>query len=369
MGRMRRIWAVWMLVAGLAAAGRVSADETVVFQTASGQLLRAAEDGSLRADRLVPSPAEMFTLVSGENGRIVGRTSDGCTLATGPGGQLRVVAGTALPEPFSLVQVEGNRAALRGPISWLLLDAAAAESSPKATPYRPRPEETIGLFRVGHVPSLLQQEFGRLIRKAVVAELGEKAYEKTRTRKKQKFVKMWAPTLRDLKRQKRRLVVSVPEEYHVRVQLCGEPEIHVVDMPYLQGYYDPAAGAVMFTVQATLPLEGRVGYKIPDVLSASTGFRTVVWLTASGAIQSKKDQDQMTLCVPELLELDVGIRELDISNDGLNILREPLEDMINEELREKKDRIREKANKSIRKAVETRVFRTPILKWLLVPLK
>jgi hypothetical protein len=74
--------------------------------------------------------------------------------------------------------------------------------------------------------------------------------------------------------------------------------------------------------------------------------------------------------MPQLVELNVGIRELDVSNDALNLLHEPLEDLINEELREKNDRIREKANRSIRKAVESQKFRSPMLEWLLlVPLK
>ena len=68
-----------------------------------------------------------------------------------------------------------------------------------------------------------------------------------------------------------------------------------------------------------------------------------------------------------MLDLEVTIRSLDLSNDVLSVARRPIEDAINRELREKKDRIRDRANKAIRKAVDDGKFRHPALRWLGVP--
>lgn len=373
MRRMLAAWTMGTLIAAVLAihpalSARASEGEKIVLETSSGRLLRVREDGRLRAEHFVPGPQETFTFVPGKDGRVTILTEDGRVLAAEPGGQIRAVTRTGDPTPLKLVRVEENCAALRGSEGWLLLDPAASAGT--AVPGDgPRPEQTIRLFRVGHVPSLLSEEFGRLIRKAVVEELGNKGYDKVRTRKKQTYVKVPAPTLRDLLRQERRRVLSMAEEYHIQAQLSGDPDIRVVDMPYLQGYYDATVGALLFSMQATLPLTGRVGYKIPDLLSASTGFRTTVLVTTSGAVRLAKEKGQAALRLPELQELEVSIRELDVANDALNVIHEALEDLINDELREKKDRIREKANSSIRKAVESQKFRSPMLEWLLLPLK
>lgn len=363
MGRMPRL--ALGLFALLLLAPRTPADDKVALRTASGRFLGMAVDGSLRAERLLPSVQETFLLGPATDGWLTVEGPEGRTLASGPAGKAHAVTGEATPERFKLVHREGNRAALQGTTGWLVLDPAAAVAGTTVEP--PRAEHTVEWFRLRQVPDVLQEELSRLIRKAVQDELGGDGYDKDRIRKKQKFVKLPAPTLRDWKRQERVRVLSMDEEYHVHVQLAGEPEIRLVEMPYVQGYYDASSGAILFRIEATLPLDGRVRYKIPDALSASTGFRTIVSLSATGELRSEKDVEKghAVLQTPKLLDLQVAIRRLDISNDALNLLRAPLEDMINEDLREKRDRIREKANRSIQKAVASQQFHAPMLEWLL----
>ena len=124
---------------------------------------------------------------------------------------------------------------------------------------------------------------------------------------------------------------------------------------------------LMFVVEARLPVRGRVRYRIPDALSASTGFRTVVWLATVGEVRLKKSADQLSLSPPELLEVRVEMHTLELSNDLLHALRRQIKDLINRELRKNNDRIRREANRAIAKAVETQEFRHPLLQYLSLP--
>ena len=65
--------------------------------------------------------------------------------------------------------------------------------------------------------------------------------------------------------------------------------------------------------------------------------------------------------------MHVEFHGLKISNDLLNVAREPLEDLVNHELRRNEDRIRQQANKSLAKAVKSREFHHPLLRYLSLP--
>ena len=198
-------------------------------------------------------------------------------------------------------------------------------------------------------------------------ELSGEEYSKVRKRKRQEYVDVPAPTLRKPLRTKPRRVLSMDEETHVRARLDGPPAIDVAAMPSLTDYDRPERGLLMFVVRARVPVRGEVRYKVPDVLSASTGFRAEVELDLVGELRAERVDGKPTLAPPEVLDLEVTIRSLDLSNDVLSAARRPIEDAINRELREKKDRIRDRANKSIRKAVDDGKFRHPALRWLGVP--
>ena len=77
--------------------------------------------------------------------------------------------------------------------------------------------------------------------------------------------------------------------------------------------------------------------------------------------------DRLSLGSPEVGEMHVNLHGLRISNDLLNAAREPLEDLVNHELRRNEERIRQQANKSLAKAAKSREFHHPLLRFLTLP--
>jgi hypothetical protein len=228
-------------------------------------------------------------------------------------------------------------------------------------------DRAVEVFRLDEVPPALRSALGLAIRTAVVMELSDEEYSKVRKRKRQEYVDVPAPTLRKPLRTKPRRVLSMDEEYDLRARLDGPPTIDITDMPSLADYDRPERGLLMFVVRARVPVRGEVRYKVPDVVSASTGYRAEVGLSLVGQIRADRVDGEPTLGPPEVLDLEVTIRSLDLSNDVLSVARRPIEDAINRELHERKDRIRDRANKAIRKAVDDGKFRHPALRWLGVP--
>ena len=70
---------------------------------------------------------------------------------------------------------------------------------------------------------------------------------------------------------------------------------------------------------------------------------------------------------PELREIHVGLSRLDLSNDLLHVAREPIEDLINHELRTSEEKIRQQANRSLAKAFQARQLQHPLLQYLALP--
>ena len=157
------------------------------------------------------------------------------------------------------------------------------------------------------------------------------------------------------------------EETEVRARLDGPLEIRITHMPLLKDYLREDVARLMFVVEATVPVRGRVRYRVPDVLSASTGYRTVIDLTTVAELSLERADDQLTFHPPEVLDIRIDMRWLDLSNDVLNAARKPIREAINHELRKKHDRILAEANKTIRKAVKTQEFRLPLLRYLGFP--
>ena len=138
-------------------------------------------------------------------------------------------------------------------------------------------------------------------------------------------------------------------------------------MPTLKGHRDPSVSLLMFSVKASLPTKGRLGYKIPGAVSVSTGFSATVKLALVGEIRTVKSGDRLALNSPELRETHVELERLRVSNDLLEVAREPIEDLANHELRHNEERIRQQANKSLAKAVKSREFHSPLLRFLSLP--
>jgi hypothetical protein len=392
------------------------AGDHVAFQAPGGRFLRAAADGTIRADRLLPGEEETFDLTRCEDGRVALRTRDGRLLVAakrdpsqGSGGlELRSLpprsfdpktpkSASERAEPddratFVLVPAGGNRVTIRAGqagdfIVWRgsVGQASAGSGDPRRAPAgagsgdahtapsgdaRTAPIQldathiqldatgeaadahVVRMYRVAEVPSVIRSALTVALRTLVIKELADKEYDKVRIRKRQTHVDLPAPTLDDPGRKKKLRLLSTQEEYHLQARLDGRPDIQIVRMPCLRGYHEKGTGLVMLALRASLPVAGRVGYKIPKLVSASTGFRGVVELAMVGQMRLGKSETSGSLCPPEVLELDVQIRRLDISNDVLQLSRGRIEDLVNRELHEKRDRIARKANDAIRKSVE-----------------
>ena len=351
--------------------GSAEAGQKVALRATGGRFLRAAQEGAVRADRLVPGEQETFELLPCENGRIALKAANGRFLVPADQDRPALRADSRRAEPgdresFLLVPAGGNRTAVKAHRSgdFIVFGPTSTLAARRRRPDKPGDEQLVEIYHVAEVPPAIRSALALAIRGLVIQELADKEYDKVRTRKREEFVELPAPTLRNPRRKKKHRVLSMQEEYHLRARLDGLPEIQIVRMPWLRGYSEEGTGLVMLEVRAMVPVAGRVRYKIPDALSASTGFRTVVELAVAGQMRSEKSDDEVSLKVPEVLELRVELRRLDLSNDVLQVVRKGIEDLVNDELRKSRDRICEKANKAIRKAIEDVKVRHPLVRYL-----
>jgi hypothetical protein len=214
------------------------------------------------------------------------------------------------------------------------------------------------------MPAAIRSALTNVVQRLLSEELADKPYDKVRSRKNEKFIDLPAPTLRDPGRTRSVRVFSTVEEYRVQARLDGKPELEITHMPYLKGYQDRGLGILMFEVRARLPVKGRVSYKLPSVVSASCGYHAVAALTLVGEVRIGKSGAAVKLNSPELREIHVQLSRLELSNDLLHAAREPIEDLINHEIRKNEEKIREQANRSLAKAVEARQFNLPLLQFL-----
>ncbi len=255
--------------------------EKVVLRAANGRFLRVSGDGALCAESFLASNKETFELVL--RGQGTGAAGREVTLQ-GPGGRYFMPdprdghtprlgpAGTqpADRETFQLVPVGTGRFALRPKGSKALLvfaPAAAQPADPKA-PAGPALRETVEIYRVRELPAMLETALPAVIRTLAVEELAGKQYDKTQEHKTEKYIDLPAPTLKDLKRTKRRQVIGITEEYRIQAQLDGQADIRIPAMSFLANYADGGPGLILLAVDARLPVRGRVQCKVPDVVSA-----------------------------------------------------------------------------------------------------
>jgi hypothetical protein len=363
---MNVLMAVAMAWAG---AGAGETGEKVAIRTADGRFLRAAVDGTVRPDRLLPGDEEQFELRPGAAGHVSLKAANGrfLTAVDYDARRLRADSPRSAPadrETFQVVPVDGNRVALkaRGYRDFLVFSAARGTLQPSAD--KPRPEEIVEIFRTGEIPEAMCTALAGLVRGIVAEELNGKPYDKVRSRKVERFVELPAPSLHDLRRTRSHRVLSMIEEYHVKAELDGQPEIQIARMPTLKGYRDSAVSLLMFSVKASVPAKGHVSYKIPGAVSVSTGFRATARLSLVGEVRTVKSGDRLSFSSPELRDARVELQGLHLSNDLLNAAREPIEDIVNHELRHNQERIRQQANKSLAKAMKSREFHNPLLRLL-----
>ncbi len=363
-----RICLVPVAVLLLQATSGVAA-EPIVLRATTGRFVRGGADGSLRTDgilpgalgtfELVPRGDEQFELGAGD-GRFLVRVSE--NNAPHKSGSVRFQ--TDERGAFEWIPFGGNRAAVRDCDTSSFIRFDGRPPAPGGEGVGPSDQEIVEVYRAGEIPDALRTALAVAVRELAGAELADKPYHRVRSRTEEKFVDLPAPTLRNLRRTKKVRVLRLTHEYHLRAELDGPLEIAITRMPHLRGYFDDEAALLMFAVEARVPVRGRVRYKIPDALSASVGYRAVVEIDAVGQVRLERPPEGSEVDPAELLDLNVRLRSLELSNDVLRVVRREIEKLANDEIRDRKDRIREKANQSIRKAIQSRAFRHPLLGYL-----
>lgn len=366
--------ALTLVWAGAAAADEPAEKaEKVALRTAGGRFLRAGDDGRVVSGRFCPGEQETFELIEPAEGRIALKTSDGRFLVAA-GREGRTLRAAHLegdptgPALFRVVHVEGNGVGLESAVrgTFVTVDPAAKTPSedgwhpPRGTPAR---RQTLEIYRVGEMPLAVRTTLALAIQTLAVKELVDEEYDKTESKLKKRYVELPAPTLRDPGRKKRHKVLAIREETRLQAKLDGPPKIEVTEMPYLQGRQQPEVGLLMFVVEAEIPAQGRARYKVPDVLSASTGFRATAAIRAVAELRAQRSGNRIALDPPKVLDVRAQVRKLDLSNDLLNTARAPIEDLINHEIREKHDKIVAEANEEITDAVQSQEFQVPLLKY------
>lgn len=358
----------------MAAAGQ-AAGEKIVLRATDGRFLSVAKDGSVRAAAHLPGENETFELIPQGADRAAFRASGGRLLvaAGADGRRLRAEGGRGQPGPhevFVLVPAGENRVGLKSSAGrWVRAEAKEPKPGDLPPPVsdKPSPGDVLEVYGSSEIPAALQMPLGAAVDALVKKELEGKEYDKTRSELKVRYVELPAPTLRDPRRMKKHRLWATRHEYRVQARLDGQPQIRVTGMPCLKSYAGPEKRLLMFAAEAEIPVVGRVEYRIPERVSASTGYRTTAALRVVGEVRVEKSDDRLNLASPEVLDVHVELRRLDISNDLLNLAADPIEDVINGELRDQHERILEESNKAIRKAFDGGEFRHPLLHYVSLP--
>ena len=304
--------------------------EKVVLRTAGGRFLGAGEDGALCAESFLPGDKETFALVSRGKQEIALKAADGRWLVPDvhDGRTPCLASAAAKPgdrETFQLVPAGENRVALRG--------EDRSPCWPSIRPAAPTAREPLEIYRVRELPTILQTAVPAALHALAREELAGKQYDKTQTHKTEKYLDLPDPTLKDPKRKKRHKVISVTEEFRVQAQLDGEADIRLPAMLLLASRVEGGAGVILLAVDARLPVRGHVQYKLPDVASASTGYRAEIQLSAVAEVRVHRSGGDITFSPPAVLDLHVSFSRLDLSNDLLKAVRREVKDVVNHELR------------------------------------
>ncbi len=345
--------------------------EKVLLRTAGGRFLRPVEDGTLRADSYLPGDKETFALLSRGKERIALKAPGGQWLVPDArdDGTLHLgdaAADAGQRETFQLVPAGTNRFAFRGQGSSSLLVFDPADSRPPdpKTPAGAAPRQMLEIFRVRELPAILQTALPAALHALAAEELSGKQYDKTQTHKSEKYLDLPDPTLKDPKRTKRHKMMSVSEQYRIQAVLDGKADVRLPGMMLLANYPAGGAGLILLAVDARLPVRGHVQYKVPEVVSASTGYRAEIQLSAVAEVRVERSGGDVTLSPPTVLDLQVSFSRLDLSNDLLKAVRRQIKDLVNRELRHNEARIRQQANQALQKAMSSRDVRIPLLGYL-----
>ncbi|MGA2066541.1 MAG: hypothetical protein ABSG86_16310 [Thermoguttaceae bacterium] len=351
-------------------ADKVEKGGKVVLRLPGGRLLRAAEHGTLQAESFIPAARETFELVALPKQQVAVKSPDCRWLVSDgrDGHTPRLESGPAGPgrdATFELVAAGAGRFALRSWISGevLAFDPPAGPPKAKATAGT-LPRRTVEVYRIRELPAILETVLPAAVRAIVGEELSGKEYDKTRKHKIEKYVDLPDPTLKDLKRTKRHQVLGLTEEYRVQAKLDGQPDFQMPAMPLLAGCGEGECGLMLFAVEARLPVQGRVQYQVQGAASASTGYRTTVRLSAVAEVPLERRGKDLTVGSPVVLDLSVSLAHLRLSNDLLEAVHRQVERYVNHELEHNEGRLREQANKALKKALSAHEVRIPLAGYL-----
>jgi hypothetical protein len=163
---------------------------------------------------------------------------------------------------------------------------------------------------------------------------------------------------------KQHQVLGLTEESRVQARLDGHADIRIPAMPVLASCAEGGSGLMLVAVEAALPVQGRVQYRVPGAVSASTGYHVTVLLSAVAEVPLGRSGTDVTVGSPTVLDLNVSLSRLKLSNDLLEAVRREVERFVNRELRHNEGRIREQANRAIDKAISAHEVRIPLLGYL-----
>jgi hypothetical protein len=367
---MSRRTVVLLMVLPLFVALPARANEKVALRAVNGRFLRVSDDGVLRAVSFLPTDKETFELVSRGKQEIALKGPGGRYLVPDARDSRALRLGAALTEPgdretFRLVPAGVDRFALYPHGSGALpgVDAAAARPPQSKTPAGP-PREAVEIYRVRPLPAVLHTALSATTQALAAKELAGKPYDKTRTHQTKKYVELPDPTLKDLTRMKRHQVIGVTEEYRVQAQLDGEADIRFPAMLFLASYAEDGPSVILLAVDASLPVRGHVQYQVHDVVSASTGYRATIQLSAVAEARLQRSGGDVALGPCTVLDLHASLSRLDFSNDLLDAVRRQIKDFINHELGRNEERLRQSANQSLQKAISSHAVRIPLFGYL-----
>lgn len=352
------------LVLTVALFSSAAADEKVTLRTGDGRFVTVGLDGVLRLGGRAYGPAELFEASCPAQGQIALRRPAGPYLsAAGPTGRSLVGSGPwdkpGDRQCFRLVPAGGNRVKFQARDC---ADPAGLDlQSPGAAAQR---EERFDVFLAADVPAALREQIGAAVAVLVNSELQGKEHHRETSRQREEYVDVPSPRRGDLLRTTPKRVLSVTEEQEISAALNGPLELHVDRLQALRGYHDRSTAVLLFTARARVPVHGRVRYRVPDVLSASTGYAAILEMNCTGEVCANRAGDEVVLA-GELSDVHVWIRSLDLSNTVLAAARRPIEDIINRELRENQEQMRKKANESIARELGKRKIDHPLLQFLL----
>ena len=266
-------------------------------------------------------------------------------------------------DKFQLAPAGPGRFSLRshGASGCLVFIPAAAHPAGQKTSDVPAAGETVEIYRIGELPEILKTAVPAVIRTLAAEELTGKQYDKTQKHEIEKYIDLPDPTIKDLKRTKRRQVLGITEEYRIQAELCAQPDIRLPAMLFLNNYADGGPGLILLAVNAGLPVRGRVQGKLEDVASASTGYQLTVQLSAVAEVVVRRKGSDVTFDPPAVTDLRVSVPHIEFSNDVLEVVRRQIRRVINYELSHNEARIRESATHAVQKAIAAHEVRIPLI--------